>query len=659
MKRFGKWKVMSIIALIISILAVIYSAYQRDWIGTGVTVAATILFALAFIQFWLAVKKRGIQTELDISRVLGKDAKDALSFGNVGLLTYNDEYTVTWQSSFFNERGLDLVNKQLTSWIHEIRSLFEDEVDFIVGYDKDLAYEITRKSGSNLLYVKDVTSYQELSQKYMNDGIVVGLLQLDNYIEYQSYENETLIANINTHLRMPLVNWARDHGMLIRRLRSDRFFVVLNQSLFEQVKKENFNLLQIIKDEARALDVSITLSMAFAYGTNDFEKLDNMVNDLIETAQSRGGDQAAFRNANGTIQFVGGNSENNSSRSKVRVHTMAQSIQGTMKDKNKIFIAGHTMTDFDCMGAALSVSCWARSIGKKVYIVLNDVVWDDQLGRLMNRYASIIYDRHSFLTPLQAKEMMDFDNDLLIMVDHGVPSMSSAEDFIDSCKNVLVIDHHRKGESFVQHSMLTYIESTASSACELIVELIQNVPNTIPIYEAEATIMYLGILVDTNRFKMHTDARTFEAAAALRSWGANQTEAENALCVDISEFNLKNQILEQATMYKDQFMIACLETKAIDKTMLAQVAQSLLMIKDCSASFVIGYVKGKNKVVGLSARSNGCFNVQKIVENLHGGGHFSAAAVERNDVTPKELYELLLKQLEEENHESNHVERRS
>ena len=239
------------------------------------------------------------------------------------------------------------------------------------------------------------------------------------------------------------------------------------------------------------------------------------------------------------------------------------------------------------------------------------------------------------------------------MVDHGVGAISSAQKFEELCKNVIVIDHHRRGDHFVSNAKLAYVESGASSTCELIVELMQNVPNHIPIYETEATIMYLGILVDTNRFKMHTDSRTFEAAAALRSWGANGNLAERALCVNFDEFKTKNHLIDQAKQY-GHFMVVCVDEPQ-DKTMLAKAAQSLTLVKGCYASFVIAPLKGKEKVTAVSARSLGRFNVQKIMEQLQGGGHFSAAAVERNDLTPNECKTILLEvlQKEEEQDEGN------
>ena len=646
MKQFEKWRSLCVIGLALGLILSILLFLKKEYIYMIAALIVWIVFICAFFGFWKSLKEHGMKTEVDISRVLGKDAKDALNFGNVGILTYNEEYIVTWASPFFKEKGITLTNSKLTSWISNIRTLFDDDVDMVIGKSEGRIYEITRKRDAQILYVKDITDYYNMRQQYLDNEIVIGLLQLDNYMEYQSYENEEIMAQINTHLRAALVTWAKDNKMFVRRLRSDRFLVILNKEILTEVRKQNFTILQLIKDEANKLDVSITLSMAFAYGSNDFTVLDDMVNELIELAQSRGGDQAAIRSSGGTVQFVGGNSETSSTRSKVRVRIMAQSIQEAIMESNRVYIAGHVMSDFDCMGACLALSSWVHALGKEVFIVLKDVPRDEQLQEMMNSFVTVIQERHTLITPDEAMDSIDYNKDLLIMADHGIPAISS--EFVDRCNRILVIDHHRRSDAFVKNTLLTYVESSASSACELIVELLQNIPNHIPIYEMEATIMYLGILVDTNRFKMHTDARTFEAAAALQNWGANTSRAEKALCEDYLYFSMKNALIQQAKPYYNHFMIAAIDDETLDKTMMAQISQALLLIKGCVASFTIAKVKTNPNAVAISARSDGSYNVQKIMEKLNGGGHFSAAAVEREGVSVQQMKDMILNCIEEE-----------
>lgn len=648
MKSYTKWRnwMFALVLLIVAMCA--YALWIHDWIAAICIVVITGAFTVIFISFWHALKKRGLQTEFDISRVLGRDAKEALQVGDVGILTYNDEFVVTWTSDFFRERHIDLVNRKITAWIENVRELFDEDIDSVIGKYDHRIYEILKKEDAQVLYVRDITEVYKLRQHQQQNEVVAALMQLDNYVEYQSYENEEVIANINTHLRTPLITWAKEHHMLVRRIRSDRIFVLFNHEILDRIRHENFTILQEIKDEAARIDVSITLSMAIAYGTNNYEELDKMLNELIELAQSRGGDQAAIQCAGKRVHYIGGNSETSSQRSKVRVRIMAQSIQEAIKESGRVFIVGHVNTDYDCMGAALSMSNWCRALHRNAFIVLQNVPRDYQLQDTMDHYKQAIRERHQFITIPQAVDMVDPKNDLLIMVDHAVPQISSGKTFIDKFERIVVIDHHRRNDQFVVHPLITYVESQASSTCELMVELIQSIPNHIPIFEAEATIMYLGILVDTNRFKMHTSARTFETAATLRIWGANAKLAEKALCEDLGDFRLRTELVSLGEMYYGHFVIAAIKDLEIDRTMMSQVSDSLLKIKGCLASFTIARSKNNPEDVAVSARSDGSYNVQKIMEKMNGGGHFTAAALERKNTTVEAVKEELLGYLKED-----------
>ncbi|MDO4467185.1 MAG: DHH family phosphoesterase [Bacillota bacterium] len=653
MKQFKKYRSLMFLAGIATVVSLFIFCYQKRWDLLVLVLVLSGLSQIAFFGFWKNLHDYGMKTEVDISRVLGKDAKGALQFGNVGIITYDENYIVTWCSSFFSDRKIDLVGKKVTSWIPEVRKIFDEVVDEVYGRNEGTIYQIIRKTDTGLLYVKDVTELYELKEKYENEQLVVGVMTLDNYMEYQAYEQEEIISKINTNLRGPLVSWANAHDMMIRRLRSDRFMLVLDQKILKKIRAENFDILQKVKDEANRLDVSITLSMAFAYGSNNLKELDSLVNELLELAQSRGGDQTALKKVGGQVEFIGGNSETSSTRSKVRVRIMANSIQSAIRECPNVYIVGHKNTDFDCMGAALAMSSWVKTIKEsRPYIVLKGVSRDKQLQECMERYKDTINSRHTLLTPEQAREQINPEKDLVIMVDHGIACMSSGDVFLDRCKKIIVLDHHRRGEAFVKNAMLTYVESGASSACELITELIQNIPDTVPIYEAEATVMYLGVLVDTNRFKMHSDTRTFEAVAALRSWGANPSVAELILKEDYDLFTIKNDYISRAKRVHGRFVICCIDDVVQDRTILAQISQQLLSIKGAQATFTIGQVSVDPVQSAISARSDSSFNVQRVMEKMNGGGHFTAAAVQK-PYLPNELAEQLERILEEEENESN------
>lgn len=630
---------------------------QIAWIVAGVVVINVL------IVFWIMARmeKEKKNVDLDISRVLGHDAKDALVFGGIGIITYDDQHCATWENEFLEERGIDLVGKKLTGWISGIAELFDDEGgDIVIGESGEYVYEITHKEDAQVLYVRDITELYHLQERYRNNGIVVGLLQLDNYAEYQQYEDETVLAQINTRLRQPLSEWAREMGMFTRRLRSDRILVLLDEAIYEKVKAEKFNILNIIRTTAEEMDVSITLSMAFARGTSDYVVLDGMINELIELAQSRGGDQVAVRSYGHSVHYYGGNSESKSNRSRVRVRVMSQTIREAIIDSDKVFIVGHQMMDFDCMGAALCMSRIAQRCDRRTFVVSQDCAKDTQLEDALTLYQDELAGRHAFISEAAALDELG-DQDLVIMVDHHVPAQSTGAKLIQQAKRVIVIDHHRRSSGFVDGPLVTYLESGASSTCELLTEMLSYQPSRVELNEAEATVMYLGIVVDTNRFKMRTGSRTFEAAATLKKLGADPIVSESVLSERYEQFEEKTAIAKYAKLYLHKYMIASVgEDLYPSRPLMAQVADQLLTIRGVEASFVVAKTAKENDVVAVSSRSNGVVNVQAIMEKMHGGGHFTAAALQREhsevQSVTEELKQVLDEIEEEEKHEGNIAE---
>ena len=496
------------------------------------------------------------------------------------------------------------------------------------------------------MFVRDITKVSKLESKIKHGSTVVGLLCLDNYDEYQSMDDEEVINEINNEIRMPIIAWAKEFGIFIRRMRSDRYLLVLDDEILTKIRKNDFQILQQIKDISAKLDIAITLSIVLVENMPDFLELDRTLNDALEIIQSRGGDQAVIKNGILPYEFIGGNTEKSSSGSKVRVRIVGSSIQDSVRNGGKVFVLGHVNTDYDAMGAAIAVSSWAKALKKEVSIVLKNVPRDAQLQQTMDYYNEKMTTRHHFITEDEAIERLDPKKDILIMVDHSNPQISSGKRLVEMGVQTIIIDHHRRAPAFPDNVLTSYIESQASSTCELLTELLQTSPVVVPIYEMEATIMYLGILVDTGRFKQHTSERTFLAAGILRSWGANPQVAEQALKESYSDFKKRSALIETAQIYRDKYMIDVLPV-SVSRTMLSQISDSLLKFKGCQAAFTIG-VNENNGATAISARSDGTVNVQKIMEKMNGGGHFSAAALERDDISCNQAERILKDLLDQE-----------
>lgn len=643
MDRLENFKVQLAIILFAEATA-LFVLYMAGIPGVQFIPLLILLVFNILVIIWIVLKyeRDKEQRDIDISHILGHDAKDALSYGQVGIITYDEQYNATWINDFLEERGVNIVGKKLTSWIPEITDLFNGSVDEITAKENnsDYVYDIARKENGQVLFVRDVTKLSQITERYKKGAIVAGLLQLDNYMEIQQYEDEGTMATINTQLRQPIVEWATQYGMFIRRLRSDRFLVILDEEIFEKVVKDKFSILNTIRKNAEEIEVSITLSMSFARGTGDFRLLDSMVNDLLELAQSRGGDQAAVKKYGESVKYYGGNSEAKEKRSKVRVRVMSQAIKEAVMEANRVFVIGHQNMDFDCMGSALCMSRLAASYEKEVYVVSLSGGIEPQLQEAMNLYKEKLEGRHRFISDADASRMIK-DDDLLIAVDHHNPKQTGAPLTLENANRIIVIDHHRRSEDFIGNPLLVYVESSASSVCELATEFLPYQSNKVNISEEEATLMYVGILVDTNRFKTRTGGRTFEAAAYLKNLGIDPIMAENLLKENFDEFEEKTSIMKYARKYKDNMIIAAVDNhKAMNRTLMSQVADSLLNIKNVEASFVIGNIEDGR--VAVSARSKGIINVQVIMENMHGGGHFTMAALQRENSSVQAINEELM-----------------
>jgi cyclic-di-AMP phosphodiesterase len=605
-----------------------------------------LLMNISFIYLIIQTYEKDQRDRIfSITRVLGKDAKDALEIGGVGIVTYDENYNVTWMSEIFDQRGISLIGSKITALSPEINKLFTGDSESLIIEVNDTIYEVIRKDNAQLLFFRDITEINQLESAYEDEQVVLGLIHIDNYEETTQYEEEQKIALIDSQIRQPVVDWAKKHGMFLRRIKSDRFLVVLNERIYKNVMNNRFDILSYIRKAAADADVAITLSMAFSRKTSDFLQLEEMVNTALELAQSRGGDQVAIKSFNEDTKYFGGSSQAQEKRSKVRVRVIAQTIRDLIQQSKTVIIVGHKEMDFDCMGAAIGMSRIALSYDKEVYIVSKSGGIEIKLSGALAKYRNILNQRHRFVSESEALEVLD-SNTLVIMVDHNNAVFSNATSVIEKAKKVIVIDHHRRSSDFTFNPVLVYIESSASSVSELVAELFPYQISSVDISMEEATIMFTGMLIDTNRFRNRTGSRTFEAASVLKNMGADTVEADNLLKDEFDEFELKTSMLKCSQQRTKGIVIAPYEEKMIvSRSIMSQVAEMLLSVKNVEASFVVARIDDHQ--VAVSARSKGKINVQVIMEKLSGGGHFSAAALQRENTTIEQMVILLDKSIQE------------
>ena len=631
-----------LLALLIAILTVGIKGHW-DVLAIIVFVICTVIIVLSIVQ----TEAGRHQKLVDLSKIIGNDANAAFSYAKIGLLTYDENFNITWMSDFFLNRGINVIGEKVTRWIPEINRIFQEDEDSLVWEYKEMNqfYQIIRKPDSQMLFFLDITDKHNLQNTYEKEKVVLGLVHIDNYDEATQYEEETRTSIIDAEIKQPIIEWAISHNMLIKRVKNDRYMIALNEEILSRLYAENFSIMDTVRRASEEYPIPITLSMAIARGTANYRQLDEMLNDQLELAQSRGGDQIAIRIFGQDVKYIGGNSEAKEKRSKVRVRVIAQTLRELINNADDVVIVCHKETDFDCLASAVGVSRIVATLHKPVRIVIDPDDVEKQLAGCLRKYNDKLIERHTFVTEDQVLTKIG-DNTLVIMVDHHTLAQCNASRVVKAAKKLVVIDHHRRTGDFEFSPVMVYLEASASSVCELITELLPYQINTVDLSEEEATLMYTGIYVDTMGFIARTSSRTLEAAAELRNRGADAIESYSFLKEDYSEFEIKAAILNNTEKYDNGVVIATYSgTKKLSRSLISQVANTLLDIQGVEASFVIGNLD--SDTVGMSARSNGNVNVQVILESMHGGGHFSQAGLQRSATTVAEIKSELLSRISE------------
>ncbi len=598
------------------------------------------LVEIVYFFFFYDIEKK--QRDLDISRILGNDAKLALEYGKTGIIIYDDEYYITWVSDFLDKQENSLMGEKITKAIPGLEKLFKGSEDIIFVEQDDKIYQYSKSEDEQAIFVKDVTELERLKKEHYNSQVVLGLISLDNYDETIQNEDEQRIALINTNIRQKVINWVVQNGGLVRRIKSDRLLVVNDRQHFDKMVEGRFTILEDVKEEAKKLNVDITCSMCFGYGYPNYDEFDDSLNSLFELVLSRGGDQVAVKQYDKEVVFYGTSSEASEKVSKVRARVMANGLQQLINDSSQIIIVPHKDADLDCLGSALAVSKIAGGCEKRSYIVFNDIAIEPVTDGIYEASIMELIQDHIFINEQEALSLLDEDT-LVIVVDHHSADLTSCPQLVKQAERIAIIDHHRKKSETNIAAMMIYNEPAASSAVELVSELIQYQNKEIELTELEATIMYAGLLVDTDNLKNRCNARSFEVCAYLKKQKADTTLANDWLKEDLAGFINKVNITKYMTILPGNIVVSAVPKSVgfFSRTALAQGANYFCTIKEIEASFVIGHIDTNN--VAVSARSNGKVNVQLILEKLGGGGHFNAAGLQKSGTTVSEVNEQLLK----------------
>lgn len=579
-----------------------------------------------------------------VRNVLGTTAEEAFLTGGVGMVMYDDDYIVTWMSELFKERQIDHVGDRVLGWIPEADDLIAGKADNVTVTLDENTYRITRKEDAQVLIFKDITKVTNLQKKYNDQLMVLGLASFDNYDESVQYEDEADATNISASVRAPLVEYCNTHHVLMKRLNNSKYLLILNEKAFQSMVEDHFSVLTKIRKVSMKMDVSITLSMAFAMGSSEYEQLDEMTANLMDLAQTRGGDQVAVQCVGSDIKFYGGSSEANEKRSRVRVRVMSHALRDLILKSSNVIICGHKMADFDCVGSALGLSRMVTALGKPVSIITKTGGIEEKLSAALKENNEELVQEFNFITDSEALNQLQ-DKTLVIMSDHHNIKQSNGAKVLEEAKKIVVIDHHRRATDIGVKPILVYIEAGASSACELVTEMIPYISTKTDISDTVASIMLTGMVVDTQRWRVRTGARTYEAAAVLKDMGADVAKSNSWLKDTFDEFAIKTEVAKSAQRYDNGVVVASVSNRNLTRSLMSQVADSLLDLQGVRAAFVIA--NSADNETCISARSDGSVNVQMIMESMGGGGHMTAAAIQKTRTTVDAMKEDLLGAVEQ------------
>lgn len=489
-----------------------------------------------------------------------------------------------------------------------------------------------------IVIFKDVTDYENLRKQYESEKICVCKINIDNYDELTAATAPESRISITAELDKIIRHWAAKFGGAITRYNSSRYIMYFERSYLNKIIENKFDVLDQIRCVETAVDFPMSLSIGIGVGEKDVVACTDSAAAALDLALGRGGDQAVLKKGT-SIQYYGGKSQTVEKSNKGKSRVVAHALKGLITQSKRVVIMGHQNPDMDCFGSALGIYRMCLMFDVEAYILLDKI--SDSLRDIYKQARDT--ELYKFIDNKKAEALTDKET-LLILVDTHRISYVENKNLLDMTEKIVVIDHHRRAEDSVKNQTLSYIESYASSASELVAEILQYTAPKKTLVKLEAEAMLAGISVDTNRFAVKTGVRTFEAAAWLRRSGADTTEVKRFFRVDKKLFNAKARAIAAAEYYDNGVATAiCEEINSEMQILNSQVADELLNVKGVKVCFVAGRVN--EETTAVSARSLGDVNVQVIMEKLGGGGHLTTAGAQVS-VSPQEAIEKVLENLE-------------
>ncbi|MCR4670477.1 MAG: DHH family phosphoesterase [Saccharofermentans sp.] len=492
------------------------------------------------------------------------------------------------------------------------------------------------------LFMFDETKINRLQIENDEQKLSVALIYIDNFDEALSSIEEVRRSLLVALIDRKINKYMSSYDGLVKKLEKDKYLVLLKKKYLKELCDNRFELLEDVKTVNIGNEMSVTLSIGVGVEAGSYLKNYEYARTCIDLALGRGGDQAVVKTPE-NITYYGGKSQMSEKNTRVKARVKAHALREIIEGADKIIVMGHKMPDVDAFGSAVGVYRAAKAFGKKVHIVVNEVTTS-----IRPLYESMVgsgeYDDDLIFNSMQALEAVD-PHTVLVVVDVNRPSRTECADLINRCKTIVVLDHHRQGSERIDNATLSYIEPYASSASEMVAEILQYIGEDIKLKPIEADCLYSGMMVDTNNFMTKTGVRTFEAAAYLRRNGADVTRVRKLFRTDMEAYRARTDAVRTFEVFNDVFAISLFDGAGIDSPTVigAQAANELLNINGIKASFVLTEY---NNMIYISARSIDEVNVQIIMERLGGGGHLNIAGAQLENMSLEDARNLMMETLE-------------
>lgn len=632
------------------LILTIISFFANIWLG--------LLLLLIFIVSWILMRYFLEQYEEKLATYISRltyrikrSEQEAMIKMPLGIILYNNQYEINWINPYLQSQ-LNTKESLLGKAIQEIHEplmakIEKDETNQVIEWE-DKVYQLEHQEDIQAIYLMDITEYIKIRREYEHYQPVIGWLFLDNYDEVIKSLDDRTVSNLNSLLTTYLSNWANQHSLYYKKVSTDKYLLLFSYDELKRLEDGKFSIIDNIRDRTSKRNAPLTISIGLAYGKEDFSTLADIAQQNLDLALGRGGDQAIVKSSTENPRYYGGRTNPMEKRTRVRSRMISQALQEQMQEAEHIYVMGHSAPDMDAIGSSFGIARIAMMLKQEVSVVINQNDLSSDIQKLLAETEKYDETYKNIISPKEAKNHIT-ENDLIVLVDHHKPTLSIAPDLLEKTSKKVIIDHHRRGEEFIDNPLLVYIEPYASSASELITEFFEYIQSEgNQINKIEATAMLAGIIVDTNNFSSRTGSRTFDAASFLQSVGANLQLIQRMLKEDVDHYLKRSQIIKTVDFVCEGHATATgPDNEIIDPVITAQAADTMLSMSDIEASFVI--TRRSKNTVGISARSLGSINVQLIMERLGGGGHLSNAATQIDHKTVEEVKEELTEVIKEMN----------